>query len=177
MVLVPPYGGYPPSPTPEAAAAALSRAPLCLPPTSCPGWISPVLLCLSVAEALRLERTSRRWSGSGVGAWTRAVVWRRSEVGTRHRREGRGPGRGFFAGRWRCRGPGRRWRGGSRRRRGPGTRLVRAATRILGRANPRYQWLSAADHVWEGLAGTAGIELRCEGPLRRAKCLSSSARR
>ena len=58
----------PPSPAPEIVAAQLNKAPLCLPPTSCPGWIAPCLHSLTVAEALRLERTSRRWRAWLLGA-------------------------------------------------------------------------------------------------------------
>ena len=34
---------------------------LCLPPNSCAGWIGPVLFCISIADALVLERTSKPW--------------------------------------------------------------------------------------------------------------------
>jgi len=79
----------PPSPAPEIVAAQLNKAPLCLPPTSCPGWIAPCLHSLTVAEALRLERTSRRWRA----------------------------------------------------------------------------WLLSADHIWQQLAASSGVSLRCAGPL------------
>ena len=78
-----------PVPAPEIVAAQLNKAPLCLPPTSCPGWIAPCLHSLTVAEALRLERTSRRWRA----------------------------------------------------------------------------WLLSADHIWQQLAASSGVSLRCAGPL------------
>lgn len=88
---MPPVEIAAPPPTPAKEIAQLSRAPLCLPPTSCPGWIAPCLHSLTVAEALRLERTSRRWRA----------------------------------------------------------------------------WLQGADHIWQQLAASSGVSLRCEGPLAR----------
>ena len=50
---------YTPSPAPEIVAAQLNKA-LCLPPTSCPGWIAPCLHSLTVAERCG-------WSGHQEG--------------------------------------------------------------------------------------------------------------
>ena len=49
------------SPQSPSSEMLLSAAPLCMPPSSCAGWMEPVLLCLSIGEALCLERTSRSW--------------------------------------------------------------------------------------------------------------------
>ena len=77
----------PPSPAPEIVAAQLNKAPLCLPPRR--ARLPRRAALLTVAEALRLERTSRRWRA----------------------------------------------------------------------------WLLSADHIWQQLAASSGVSLRCAGPL------------